>query len=62
MKKSVFLSTLVATSVVAGAAFAGTLDDIKARGELICGSSSGLAGFGGPAAMERIYRQKGTEA
>ena len=48
MKKSVFLSTLVATSVVAGAAFAGTLDDIKARGELICGSSSGLAGFGVP--------------
>ena len=29
MKKSVFLSTLVATSVVAGAAFAGTLDDIE---------------------------------
>ena len=37
MKKSVFLSTLVATSVVAGAAFAGTLDDIKARVEAASG-------------------------
>ncbi len=48
MKKSVLVSTLVATSVVAGAAFAGTVDDIKARGELICGANNGLTGFGAP--------------
>ncbi len=48
MKKSMFLGTLVATTVLAGAAFAGTLDDVKARGELICGSNTGLTGFGAP--------------
>jgi general L-amino acid transport system substrate-binding protein len=48
MKKSVFLGTLVASTVLAGAAFAGTLDDIKARGELNCGSNNGLTGFGMP--------------
>ena len=48
MKKSVFLGTLAATTILAGAAFAGTLDDIKARGELICGSNTGLTGFGAP--------------
>jgi general L-amino acid transport system substrate-binding protein len=35
------------TAVVLSAA-AGTLDQIKARGQLICGSSPGLAGFGLP--------------
>jgi general L-amino acid transport system substrate-binding protein len=48
MKKSVFLGTLAATTVLAGAAFAGTLDDVKARGELICGSNVALTGFGTP--------------
>jgi general L-amino acid transport system substrate-binding protein len=48
MKKSVFLGTLAATTILAGAAFAGTLDDVKARGELICGSNVGLTGFGAP--------------
>ena len=48
MKKSVFLGTLVASTVLAGAAFAGTLDDIKARGELICGANPGLTGFAAP--------------
>lgn len=33
---------------VAGTASAGTLDDIKARGELICGVTTGLAGFASP--------------
>ena len=45
MKKSVFLGTLAATTVLAGAAFAGTLDDDKARGELICVSNVALTGF-----------------
>ena len=48
MKKSVFLGTLSATALVAGMAAAGTLDDVKARGELICGSNVGLTGFGAP--------------
>ena len=48
MKKSVLFGTLTAAALVAGAASAGTLDDIKARGELICGSNTGLTGFGAP--------------
>ncbi|MDQ2067479.1 amino acid ABC transporter substrate-binding protein [Xinfangfangia sp. CPCC 101601] len=48
MKKSVFLGAFAASTVLAGAAFAGTLDDVKARGELICGSNVGLTGFGAP--------------
>jgi len=48
MKKSVFLGTLAATGLVAGMAAATTLDDVKARGELNCGSNTGLAGFGLP--------------
>ena len=48
MKKPVFLGAVSATVLVAGFAAAGTLDDIKARGELICGSNTGLTGFGAP--------------
>ena len=48
MKKSVFLGTLAASALVAGFASAGTLDDVKARGELVCGSNTGLTGFGAP--------------
>ncbi|MGA0541087.1 amino acid ABC transporter substrate-binding protein [Neotabrizicola sp. VNH66] len=48
MKKSVFLGALAATTVLAGAAMSATLDDVKARGELICGSNTGLTGFGMP--------------
>ena len=33
---------------VSSAAFAGTLDKVKARGQLICGSNPGLAGFALP--------------
>ena len=48
MKKSTFLGTLAATTVLASAAFGGTLDDVKARGELICGVNPGLTGFAAP--------------
>jgi general L-amino acid transport system substrate-binding protein len=34
--------------VSAGAASAGTLDDVKTRGELRCGTNTGLAGFAAP--------------
>ncbi len=37
-----------AAMFVAGTASAGTLDDVKARGELICGVTTGLAGFAAP--------------
>ena len=45
------LATLVLAAAAlstAGAAGAGTLDAVKARGQLICGANPGLAGFGLP--------------
>lgn len=48
MKKSVLLGTLAAAALLAGAAGATTLDDVKARGVLNCGSNTGLTGFGAP--------------
>lgn len=51
MNKSVLLGTLAATTMMAGMAFAAdgdTLAAIKARGEMICGSNAGLAGFAAP--------------
>jgi len=38
----------VASVAFAGAAGAGTLDDVKAAGKLRCGVTTGLAGFGAP--------------
>jgi len=48
MKKSVFFGALTAAGLAAGAAAAGTLDDVKARGTLNCGVSTGLVGFAAP--------------
>ncbi len=49
MNKSVILGTLAATLLTVGAAQAqATLEAVKARGELLCGSSTGLTGFGAP--------------
>jgi general L-amino acid transport system substrate-binding protein len=48
MKKSVLFGAMTVAALAAGAAAAGTLDDVKARGELICGSNTGLTGFGAP--------------
>ena len=49
MKISVFLATLAVAGAVAGTASAqATLEAVKARGELICGSNTGLTGFGAP--------------
>ncbi|MDU9005903.1 amino acid ABC transporter substrate-binding protein [Sedimentitalea todarodis] len=48
MKKSVLFGALTVAGVAAGAAAAGTLDDVKARGKLNCGVVTGLAGFGAP--------------
>ncbi|MDB4213608.1 amino acid ABC transporter substrate-binding protein [Octadecabacter sp.] len=48
MKKSVFLGALTVAGLAAGAGFAGTLDDVKARGTLNCGVTTGLTGFAVP--------------
>ncbi|MFZ5709017.1 MAG: amino acid ABC transporter substrate-binding protein [Pseudomonadota bacterium] len=48
MNTSVFLGSVAAVGLSAGVALAGTLDDVKARGELNCGSNTGLTGFGAP--------------
>ena len=45
MKTSVFFGTLAAAGLVAGVAAAGTLDDVKAKGFMQCGVSTGVAGF-----------------
>ncbi len=48
MKKSFLFGAIAATALTVSAATASTLDDVKARGTLICGSNTGLAGFGAP--------------
>jgi general L-amino acid transport system substrate-binding protein len=49
MKKSILAAGIGAIMALGvSAAQAGTLDTVKQRGELICGSNSGLAGFGVP--------------
>eukprot|EP01013_Petalomonas_cantuscygni_P014743 TRINITY_DN3021_c1_g1_i1.p2 TRINITY_DN3021_c1_g1~~TRINITY_DN3021_c1_g1_i1.p2 ORF type:complete len:339 (+),score=108.66 TRINITY_DN3021_c1_g1_i1:96-1112(+) len=48
MNKSVFLGAMTLAGLAAGAASAATLDDVKARGNLNCGVSTGLAGFSAP--------------
>ena len=48
MKKSVFLGTLATAALVAGYASATTLEDVRARGSLNCGVSTGVNGFSAP--------------
>ena len=48
MKTSVFFGALAATIVAGGVAGAATLDDVKARGKLNCGVSTGVPGFAAP--------------
>ena len=48
MNKTVFLGAMTAVGLAAGAAAAGTLDDVKARGKLNCGVTTGLVGFAAP--------------
>ncbi|MBN8919326.1 MAG: amino acid ABC transporter substrate-binding protein [Rhizobiales bacterium] len=51
MKKLVTMLAAAAVSVAATAASAQTLNAVKARGALNCGSNTGLAGFGQPDAQ-----------
>ncbi len=48
MKKTVFFGALTIAGLAAGVAAAGTLDDVKARGKLNCGVTTGLVGFAAP--------------
>ncbi|MDO6584080.1 amino acid ABC transporter substrate-binding protein [Salipiger sp. 1_MG-2023] len=48
MKNTVLLGALTVAGLAAGAAGAATLDDVKARGSLNCGVSTGLTGFSAP--------------
>lgn len=48
MKKSFILGALTVASLAAGAVSAGTMDDVKARGKLNCGVTTGLVGFAAP--------------
>jgi general L-amino acid transport system substrate-binding protein len=48
MKKIVIFGALTVASLAAGAASASTLDDVKARGKLNCGVTTGLPGFAAP--------------
>jgi len=48
MHISKFLLTAAAVTSLSTAAFAATLDDVKAKGSVQCGVSTGLAGFAAP--------------
>ena len=48
MKKSLIFGVLAVAGLSAGAAAAATLDDVKARGKLNCGVTTGLVGFAAP--------------
>ncbi len=45
MRKSVILGAVAAAGLMAGVASAGTLDDVRAKGFVQCGVSTGVAGF-----------------
>ena len=48
MKKMLLVSAATAVGMTAGIAAAGTLDDVRAKGFLQCGVSTGLVGFAAP--------------
>ena len=48
MNKTVLFGTLTIAGLAAAAASAATLDDVKARGHLNCGVTTGLTGFAAP--------------
>ncbi len=48
MKKASFIAIAATATVMATTATAGTLDDVKAKGFIQCGVTTGLAGFAAP--------------
>lgn len=53
MNKKVLISAIVGSSVMISSAYADTLDNVKGKGELVCGATQGLAGFSAPDANNR---------
>ncbi len=53
MKKSYLIGSMIALALAGGAASAQTLDEVKSRGSLKCGTNTGLAGFASPDANGR---------
>lgn len=51
--KKIFFPIMAAAALMAGAASAATLDDVKARGQINCGVSEGVPGFSIPNASGR---------
>ncbi len=51
MKKTIFLGAAVGAGLAASVAAAATLDEVKQRGNLNCGVSTGLTGFSSPNAQ-----------
>ncbi len=48
MKKTIIFGAMAVAGLAAVSASAATLDDVKAKGELACGVSTGLVGFAAP--------------
>jgi len=48
MQNKTLIAAGIGAAMVTSVASAGTLDDVRARGELICGVTTGLAGFAAP--------------
>ena len=48
MKTTAFIGALTVAGLTAGMASAATLDDVKARGVLNCGVTTGVVGFASP--------------
>jgi len=55
MKKSLFMGALLALGMAATTLSASTLEEVKARGILNCGTSTGVAGFSLPDA-NNVYQ------
>ncbi len=55
MKKSLILGAVTLAAMSTGSVFAGTADDVKARGTLNCGVTTGVPGFAQPDA-EGVWR------
>jgi general L-amino acid transport system substrate-binding protein len=53
MKKSYLFGSVIVLALAGGAASAQTLDEVKSRGMLKCGTNTGLAGFAAPDANGR---------
>ncbi len=51
--KKLLLTSICLASIGASSAYAGTLDSVKEKGQLVCGATQGLAGFSAPDANNK---------